>query len=61
MEKNFALSATKKKVLTLVLSQKKILNETKNHNPPSFQVKWSVPNYDNRIHSSSKVLALVTS
>jgi hypothetical protein len=23
--------------------KKKILNETKNHNPP-FQVKWSVPN-----------------
>jgi hypothetical protein len=25
---------TKKKILTLVLSEKKILNETKNHNPP---------------------------
>ena len=25
-----------------MLSEKKILNETKNHNPP-FQVKWSVP------------------
>ena len=25
----------KKKILTLVLSEKKILNETKNHNPPS--------------------------
>jgi hypothetical protein len=24
---------------------KKILNETKNHNPP-LQVKWSVPNYN---------------
>ena len=32
----------KKKNLTLVLTEKKILNETKNHNPP-FQVKWSVP------------------
>ena len=42
--KNFALCATKKKyILTLVLSEKKILNETKNHNPP-LQVKWSVPN-----------------
>ena len=30
-------------ILTLVLSEKKILNETKNHNPPPFQVKWSVP------------------
>ena len=26
-----------------MLSEKKILNETKNHNPP-LQVKWSVPN-----------------
>ena len=33
--KNFALCATKKiNILTLVLSEKKILNETKNHNPP---------------------------
>jgi hypothetical protein len=32
-----------KYILTLVLSEKKILNETKNHNPP-LQVKWSVPN-----------------
>ena len=32
-------------ILTLVLSEKKILSETKNHNlPPPFQVKWSVPN-----------------
>ena len=29
-------------ILTLVSSEKKILNETKNHNPP-LQVKWSVP------------------
>ena len=44
MEKNFALCATKKvDILTLVLSEKKILNETKYHNPP-LQVKWSVPN-----------------
>ena len=27
----------------LVLSEKKILNETKNHNPRPLQVKWSVP------------------
>ena len=32
----------KKNILTLVLSEKKILNETKNYNPP-LQVKWSVP------------------
>ena len=47
-EKKFVLCATKKiNILTLVLSEKKILNETKNHNPPPpppLQVKWSVPN-----------------
>ena len=44
MGKKFALRATKKiNIPTLVLSEKKILNETKNHNPP-LQVKWSVPN-----------------
>ena len=33
--KNFALCATKKiNILTLVLSDKNVLNETKNHNPP---------------------------
>ena len=43
MEKKFALCATKKiNILTLVLSEKNCLNETKNHNPP-LQVKWSVP------------------
>ena len=42
--KKIALCATKKiDILTLVLSEKKILNEAKNHNPP-LQVKWSVPN-----------------
>ena len=40
---NLMLNSEKKKnILTLVLSQKKILNETKNHNP-SLQVKWSIP------------------
>ena len=35
-EKNCALRATKKiNILTLVLSEKKILNDTKNHNPPA--------------------------
>ena len=38
------LCATKKtNILTLVLSGKKIQNETINHSPPPFQVKWSVP------------------
>ena len=32
----------KHNILTLVLSEKNILNETKNHNPP-LQVKWSLP------------------
>jgi hypothetical protein len=42
-KKNFALSATKKlNILTVVSSEKKILNETKNHTP-LLQVKWSVP------------------
>ena len=38
----FLLRATKKNILTLVLSENIFLNETKNHNPP-LQVKWSVP------------------
>jgi hypothetical protein len=37
-----ASRSKKKNILTLVLSGKKILNETKNHNP-TLQVKWSVP------------------
>ena len=44
--KKMALCVTKKiNNLTLVLSEKKILNETKNHYPPPppLQVKWSVP------------------
>ena len=34
LEKNFALRDQKKNILTLVLSEKKILNEIKNHNHP---------------------------
>jgi hypothetical protein len=41
LEKKFVRQ--KKNILTLVLSEKKILIETKNHNPPPLQVKWSVP------------------
>jgi len=42
-KKYFAFCATKEiNILTHVLLEKKILNETKNHNP--LQVKWSVPN-----------------
>ena len=37
-------SGKKNNILTLVLLEKKILNETKNHNIPPLQVKWSVPN-----------------
>ena len=36
-----ALRDNKINILILMLSEKKILNETKNHNP--LQVKWSVP------------------
>ena len=46
-KKNVCLARQKKNILTLVLSEKKFLNETKNHNPPPpppLQVKWSVPN-----------------
>ena len=39
-----ALRDKKINILTLVLSEKKILNETNNHNPPPpLQVKWSFP------------------
>ena len=41
-----ALRDQKIYILTLVLSEKKILNERKNHNPPPpppLQVKWSAP------------------
>ena len=42
--KRFCTSRDKKKyILALVLSEKKILNETKNNNPLPLQVKWSVP------------------
>jgi hypothetical protein len=49
------------KILTLTYnllnsSEKKILNETKNHKPPlHLQVKWSVPNVANIIHMSISV------
>ena len=33
-KKNCALRDKKKYILTLVLSEKNLLNETKNHNPP---------------------------
>ena len=42
-KKNPASRAKKINILTLVLFEKKFLNETKNHNPPPLQVKWSVP------------------
>jgi hypothetical protein len=42
-KKKIVLCMAKKiNILTLVSSEKKILNETKNHTPP-LQVKWSVP------------------
>ena len=43
--KNFGLCATKKNILTLEFSEKKILNEKNPNKSPPFplQVKWSVP------------------
>ena len=38
-----ALCDKEKNILTLVLSEKKFLSETKNHNPTPLHVKWSVP------------------
>ena len=43
-------SGEKKNILTRVV-QKKILNETKNYNPPPLQVKWSVPKYESMKYS----------
>jgi hypothetical protein len=40
-EKKLRFARQKKIIPTLVLFEKKILNETKNHTP--LQVKWSVP------------------
>ena len=41
-KKIHALHDKKNKYISSMLSEKKILNETNNHNPP-LQVKWSVP------------------
>ena len=45
-------------ILTLVLSEKKILNETKNHNPLPPSIKWSVP-YVNMFSSFSYSIAIL--
>jgi hypothetical protein len=37
-KKNSRFARQKKYILTLMLSEKKILNETKNHNPPPFKL-----------------------
>jgi hypothetical protein len=58
-KKNCALRDQKKKILTLVLSEKKILNETKNHNPTSLQVKWSVPKLRTYLDSGGFLLDIV--
>ena len=46
-KKNCALR-DKKKILTLVLSEKKILNEDKNHNPPFKLNGRSLINHENK-------------
>jgi fructose/tagatose bisphosphate aldolase len=40
-------------------SGKKILNETKNHNPPPPQVKWSVPYTQTNTNNVNQTLALL--
>ena len=47
----------KNNILTLVLSEKNFLNETKKQNPP-LQVKWSVPYFDSNIKSLTGVISL---
>ena len=42
-KKNCALRDKKNKYSNSGVVRKKILNKTKNHNPPPLQVKWSVP------------------
>ena len=46
-KKNSGFARQKNNILTLVLSEKKILNETKkhNHNYNPLQLKWSVPKF----------------
>jgi hypothetical protein len=48
-----ALRDKKNNILTLVLSEKKILNETNNHNPP-LQVIWLVPKMNTLFFSWGK-------
>ena len=51
--KKIALCATKKiNILTLVLSEKKFLNETKNHNHPPFKLNGRSLN--NRVRNKIK-------
>ena len=56
-KKIHALCDKKINILTLVLSKKIFLNETKNHNPPPpppplpLQVKWSVPKNIGQVQS----------
>ena len=40
------LNSGEKNILTLVLSEKKILNETENHNPPPFKLNGLSLTYD---------------
>ena len=57
-------------ILTLVLSEKKILSETKNHNPPfklngrslttfSETVAWFPPTFKNDCHDTTEILLKV--
>ena len=51
-------SGKKIDILTLVLSEKKILNETKTITPSPLQVKWSVP-YIYCVHTPCTLLIYV--
>jgi hypothetical protein len=53
-----ALRDKKNNILILVLFEKKILNEIKNHNPPLLQVKWSVP-YKNKNKQNKEMIPTV--
>jgi hypothetical protein len=53
-----ALRDKKNNILILVLFEKKILNEIKNHNPPLLQVKWSVP-YKNKNKQNKEMILLL--
>ena len=55
-KKNLALCATKKNILTLVLSEKKFSERNKKTITPPLQVKWSL--LKNKLEESVKKMTL---